>query len=110
MEKSRLIEIVENFGKAKVAVLGDFCLDSVRYIQAKKPSREAFAMVCDLEDEKHYPGAAANVAYNLLQFEVYLSPFTVIGVDRAGDELVNFFTGKFQNDTFIKSPKRKTFI
>ncbi len=106
-ERSRLVEIVENFGKARVAVLGDFCLDVVKYVQAKKPSREAFAMVCDLEDEKHYPGAAANVAYNLVKLDADTVPFTVLGVDPKGDEIANYF--KIKN-TMIRSAERKTFV
>lgn len=97
MDKSRLIEIVKNFGKARVAVLGDFCLDLLFYGKHKGFSRESAAPINRVHNQIGYPGAAANVVYNLTKLGVAeVIPIGVIGTDAKsminyGDILLNFF-------------------
>lgn len=115
MEKSRLIEIVENFGKARVAVLGDFCLDLLFHGKHKGFSRESAAPINKIGKLVGYPGAAANVAYNLAKLETEVIPVSVIGTDHNslinyGDILLNFFKKAGINTDYIfRSEKRETY-
>lgn len=80
MQKSRFIEIVKNFGKTRVAVLGDFCVDVLLKGKHTKFSRESPAPVNEIRKIEYYPGAAANVAYNLLKLKVgKVAPATIVG-------------------------------
>src|SRR5574341_303707 len=92
-----LIDIVRNFGKARVAVLGDFCLDILYHGYLDGVSREAPVAIQRVEREVCYPGAAANVVYNLAKLGIgKILPVGVIGTDENclinyGDRLLNFF-------------------
>ena len=101
MNKSRLIEIVENFGKARVAVLGDFCLDVIFRGKHVKHSRESPSSVNRISKLDYCPGAAANVAYNLAKLRVgEVAPFTIVGNYVPGS--MNFNFGDTLLDLFKK--------
>lgn len=85
------IDIVKNFGKARVAVLGDFCLDVLFHGKHTKFSRESAAPVNKIYKQICYPGAAANLTYNLVTLGVKnLIPISVIGEEGNGITLVDY--------------------
>ena len=111
-----LVDIVRNFGKARVAVLGDFCLDRVIYGKHIKFSRESPAPILRVKDKfndvKHYPGAAANVAYNLIRLGVgQVIPFSIIGEDHDGKLLLDLFEKEGINcDNILSTKDRSTYV
>lgn len=111
----RLTDIVNNFGNAKVAVLGDFCLDIIYHGYLDGISREAPVAIHRIEKEICYPGAAANVVYNLAKLGVgKILPVGVIGTDEDGlinygDKLLNSFKDEgIDCRGIIRSEDRKT--
>ncbi len=106
------VEIVKNFGKARVAVLGDFCLDLVRRGRIVDVSREAPAPILKIKDKEYYPGAAANVAYNLAKLGVkHVTPISVIGKDYNGSILLDFFKREdVKLQGIIQANERQTYV
>lgn len=104
----KLTEIVKNFGKAKVAVIGDFNVDALVYGKHTGFSRESAAPILGVNDINYHPGAAANLAANLLSLGVgLLCPIGTVGNLKyngvtldVGDFLWNYFNNnqKVQNE------------
>lgn len=112
-----LVDIVNNFGKARVAVLGDFCLDLLLHGKHKGFSREAAAPINRINKQVAYPGAAANVVYNLATLGVgKVIPVSVIGTDsdgvlNSGDLLLKFFKEVgIDCSHIVRSDKRETYV
>lgn len=112
-----LVDIVKNFGNARVAVLGDFCLDLLLHGKHKGFSRESAAPVLRVNKQSGYPGAAANVVYNLAKLGVgKVVPISVIGTDtntivNCGDLLLKFFKEVgIDCSHIVRSDKRETYV
>ncbi len=85
---STLANIVKNFKKKKVMVIGDLLLDRYVYGRVSRISPEAPIPVLSVDREDDYrPGGGCNVANNLVKLgaEVYL--VGVIGKDKKDGEL-----------------------
>ena len=65
MEKERLIEIISNFKKVKIAVVGDIMLDDYLIGTVDRISPEAPVPVVLIKKEKFVLGGAGNVINNL---------------------------------------------
>ena len=66
-EKSLYKSMIENFNKAKVAVIGDIVADVYVYGRQFKLSREAPVIVAKYENEEVLPGCAGNIINNIFQ-------------------------------------------
>lgn len=86
-------ELIENFGKARVAVVGDIVADIYIFGKPHKLSREAPVIVVRHEAEKLVPGSAANTAHNLMALGATVRPIGVVGDDPPGRAILEFFDG-----------------
>lgn len=84
IEKARLEEIVSNFSKAKVLVVGDLILDEFIWGKVSRISPEAPVPVVWVNSESFMPGGAANVANNIQGLGGKVNIVGVVGVDNNG--------------------------
>src|SRR6185295_15838409 len=79
--------VVERLADANVLVVGDVLLD--RFIQGRvtRVSREAPVPVLKYGATRSYPGAAGNVAANLLAYGGSATLVALTGADPASEEL-----------------------
>ncbi|MGX6590958.1 D-glycero-beta-D-manno-heptose-7-phosphate kinase [Cetobacterium ceti] len=94
MEKNRLEQILDCFGKVKVAVVGDMMLDDYIIGTVDRISPEAPVPVVSVKKERFVLGGAANVVNNLATLGAKTLCFGVIGDDSDGDRLLNVFREK----------------
>lgn len=83
----RVREILEHIRGRRVAVLGDVLLDEFLWGEATRISPEAPVPVILLERESWSLGGAANVAANVRALGGDVTLFSVIGRDRAGEQV-----------------------
>ncbi|MBF0406554.1 MAG: D-glycero-beta-D-manno-heptose-7-phosphate kinase [Candidatus Riflebacteria bacterium] len=92
--KDRLKEILNNFGKYEVAVLGDLMLDEYLWGKVDRISPEAPVPVVHVKSETCRAGGAANVAMNIVALGGKAGLYGIIGDDVAGRKLVESLTQK----------------
>ncbi len=80
-EKSLYKSLIENFNKAKVAVIGDIVADVYVYGRQFKLSREAPVIVAKYENEEVLPGGAGNIINNIVALGATVYPIGLIGND-----------------------------
>lgn len=83
----RLLEIVQNFNKAKILVIGDIMVDYFVYGTVNRISPEAPVPVVNVKNEKLMPGGAANVINNVAKLGAKVYILGVVGNDYNGDIL-----------------------
>ncbi len=88
VNRSRLMNVVQNFRKAKILVVGDFILDQFIWGQVDRISPEAPVPVVQVKRESYMPGGALNVAQNILTLGGTVMPCGVVGRDLFGRMLV----------------------
>jgi len=88
---TRYKEILSTFKNAKVGVIGDMAADVYIFGSPERLSREAPVMVVNFEGEKIIPGCAANTMNNLLAFGCGVAPVSVLGDDKYGKMLRQYF-------------------
>jgi len=93
MELQTYRDLVSEFGKARVAVVGDIVADMYVFGKPNKLSREAPVIVVRYEGEKLVPGSAANTAHNLMTLGATVYPIGVVGNDPPGKAVLDFFDG-----------------
>ncbi len=84
---SRLIEIVESFGRQRVLLVGDFILDRYVYGDAERISPEAPVPVLRKQYEEDRVGGAGSVAANLQELGMSTVCCGLVGLDDAGHRL-----------------------
>ncbi len=85
MQKSRLVEIVNNFKNKKIAVIGDVVLDKYVYGKVERVNPEnPGAPLLKIEKKEFRLGCAANVALNIISLGAEASLGCVIGGDHHG--------------------------
>ena len=84
LSASRARHILDAATKTRVLVLGDVMLDQFIWGGVSRISPEAPVPVVEFERESFMPGGAANVARNLITFNVPVELFGAIGNDEAG--------------------------
>lgn len=89
MKKERLIEIISNFRKVKLAVIGDIMLDDYLIGTVDRISPEAPVPVVLIKKEKFVLGGAGNVINNLATLGAKSYCYGVVGDDIDGDRLMN---------------------
>jgi rfaE bifunctional protein kinase chain/domain len=91
MKSGELEEIIKSIKSAKIAIVGDFCLDAYWFIDksASEVSIETGQTTQPVRRQKYSLGGAGNVANNLASMEVEdIRAFGVIGDDPYGTEMV----------------------
>lgn len=86
-------ELLENFERARIAVVGDIVADIYIFGKPSRLSREAPVIVVRHEGEKLVPGSAANTAHNLMALGATVYPVGVVGDDSPGKAVIRFFDG-----------------
>ena len=87
MNKERLLEIIGNFRKVKMAVIGDLMIDDYIIGNVERISPEAPVPVVSVKEERFVLGGAGNVINNLATLGVKTYCYGVIGDDIDGDRL-----------------------
>jgi D-beta-D-heptose 7-phosphate kinase/D-beta-D-heptose 1-phosphate adenosyltransferase len=85
---TRLIQLVENFPRARVLLVGDLMLDRYIYGNAERLSPEAPVPVLHYEREELRLGGAGNVAANLTTLGATVQVVGVIGNDPLGEQML----------------------
>lgn len=107
--KKCLKEIIENWQRKKIMVIGDIIADVYLEGRISRISREAPVLVLEHMDEKVIPGGAANAIYNAgtLGGDVYA--VGIIGDDQAGKDLIATLEAKdIHTDGLIIDRSRPT--
>ncbi|MFQ5714377.1 MAG: bifunctional heptose 7-phosphate kinase/heptose 1-phosphate adenyltransferase [Candidatus Scalinduaceae bacterium] len=86
--------LIENFNKAKVAVIGDIVADVYVYGRQFRLSREAPVIVAKYENEEVLPGGAGNIINNIVSLGATVYPIGIIGKDDNGKRLLNYFSNR----------------
>lgn len=115
MIKQRLLEIVDNFTKQKILVIGDLMLDSYLWTAVERISPEAPVPVAKVDNssksETFILGGAGNTGNNLSSLGVKTSVAGVIGTDKNGKKLKHLLKkSKVNIDCLIEEPQRPTTI
>ncbi len=87
MKRSELKKILSKFSSCRLAVLGDVMLDEFYWGKVDRISPEAPVPVVQIKEETWRPGAAANVAANLVALGAKADIFGIVGDDGAGRRL-----------------------
>ncbi len=101
MKKEQLQKILDDISKVKIAVVGDFCLDSYWFIDEamSEISIETNQLTRPVRTQRYSLGGAGNVTNNLAVMGVKdIRAFGVIGTDPFGTEMV-----RIMNRTGIKT-------
>lgn len=107
----RLKEILENFNKVKIAVIGDMMLDEYLIGKVNRISPEAPVPVVNIEEERFVLGGASNVANNLKSLDAEVVVYGVVGRDENGEKFINELNlKKIDASAIVKDPMRPTII
>lgn len=87
-KKTRLLEWLKRFRKARILVIGDFMLDQFVWGSVNRISPEAPVPVVNVQRESYMPGGALNVANNIRTLGGTVYPCGVVGRDLEGRMLV----------------------
>ena len=83
-----LENILDSFKDRRLLVVGDIILDRFIWGRVKKISPEAPVPVVEVERITDHLGGAANVAVNLANLGAKVSLLGVVGLDRAGQDVI----------------------
>jgi len=109
MERTKLTELFNSFGKKSVAVVGDVMLDKYIIGEVTRVSPEAPVPVIDVSEESYRLGGAANVAMNIHSLGGSCLLFGVTGNDDIQKQLAYEMTlQQFSPDFLAIDPTRKT--
>ena len=100
-DKKRLIEILNEFPKKKIVVIGDLMLDEYIIGSVTRISPEAPVPVVNVKKENFVLGGAANVVNNLSSLGVQVLAFGVIGNDNNGKKMLAEFEKKDVSTEYI---------
>lgn len=109
--KNSLNELIENFEKAKILVIGDIILDEYLWGKTNRYSPEAPVPILEVKRKTYLPGGAANVANNIasLGAKVYLAG--VLGTDLYCGVISDLLKKhKINSDFVINDPSRPTTV
>ena len=92
----------------KILVIGDLMIDHYLWGSVNRISPEAPVQVVDIEKESSVLGGAGNVVNNLYSFGCEVSVLSVIGEDKAGEELKGLLEAIGANVYLVEQADRKT--
>ncbi len=104
MERERLRQLVTDFSKTKIAVIGDLCLDRYGTGTMEGIAREAPVPIVRLRGsgtDVYSPGGGANVCANVADLGPKTYPITVLGDDLHGFELTRQLERRGMDTRFI---------
>ncbi|MBN8721445.1 MAG: sugar kinase [Acidobacteria bacterium] len=83
-----LSEIVKNFSKCRLLIIGDLIADEFVYGEITRISREAPVMILRHERTETMPGGAGNAASNVASLAGQATVLGVVGKDLSGEQLL----------------------
>src|SRR3954468_902641 len=86
-----LTNLIRNFPKQRVVVLGDFVADVFVYGEISRISREAPVLVLNHRETQVVPGGGANAVHNLRALGAEPLPIGIVGDDAEGNQLIKHF-------------------
>jgi rfaE bifunctional protein kinase chain/domain len=89
-----LLDILSQFSKRKICVVGDLIADEFLYGRIARVSREAPVLVLEYRNLNRMPGGAANAANNLLDLGCSVSIAGAVGLDDPGRDLIKILRRK----------------
>lgn len=110
VDKTKLIELVEQLDKPKILVVGDLAIDEMVYGNTERISREAPVLILKHTHTKHILGAASNAAHNVSTINNgKISVIGIIGTDYQAEDLINAFKEANVNcEYLVEDASRKT--
>jgi D-beta-D-heptose 7-phosphate kinase/D-beta-D-heptose 1-phosphate adenosyltransferase len=111
MNLRRAQQLIQNFSRQNIIVLGDLMLDEFIWGEVRRISPEAPVPVVEVKRESWHLGGAGNVVSNLLALGAQAAPIGLIGDDAAGRRLREAFAAR-QAATLglITDPARPTTV
>lgn len=107
--KNKLLEIIDNFSKKRVLIVGDLMLDEYKFGVSTRLSPEAPVPVVEIEKVSYVPGGAANAAFNVRSLGDETILLGIVGNDDNGKKLVSILKKSGINtDGVIIDRKRPT--
>ncbi|HTY58859.1 MAG TPA: PfkB family carbohydrate kinase, partial [Bacteroidota bacterium] len=97
MTAARLEEILDRIGRARIGVVGDFCIDAYWQLDTgeREISLETGKPTYGVRSQRYAPGGGGNVAANLAALGTgRVRAFSVIGPDLFGRELVRLLEAR----------------
>lgn len=92
--RSQLLSTISQFSRQNIVVLGDMVADEFIYGEIARVSREAPVLILKQRESRIVPGGGANAANNLADMGAHVTPIGLIGDDRAGEALFQYFKEK----------------
>ena len=86
---TRLLELIDRFGDARVAVFGDFLVDEFIYGEIARVSREAPVLILSYDSTQLVPGGAGNAASNVAALGGKAVAIGVAGADEPGRRMLD---------------------
>ncbi|MFC1549285.1 D-glycero-beta-D-manno-heptose-7-phosphate kinase [Nitrospirota bacterium] len=88
------MDIIKEFRKRRVLVIGDLILDRFIWGSVNRISPEAPVPVVDVSDQNFALGGAANVASNIVSLGGNATVLGIVGVDRAAERIRKILSDK----------------
>ncbi|MEA3489739.1 MAG: D-glycero-beta-D-manno-heptose-7-phosphate kinase [Candidatus Omnitrophota bacterium] len=108
---STLANVVREFGKKRIMVIGDLLLDHFVWGEVDRISPEAPVPVVCVKGEDFMPGGACNVANNLSRLGAEVSLVGVVGKDKHGERLTGILKERdIRTDGIVADVKRPTIL
>lgn len=104
----RAKQIINDFKRRKIAVIGDVILDRYLWGDVERISPEAPVPIVDIKRESVNLGGAANVAWNLSSLGVYTVLIGVVGKDENAKTLESLLRQKKINPHLVYDENRPT--
>ncbi|NKB20511.1 MAG: D-glycero-beta-D-manno-heptose-7-phosphate kinase [Alphaproteobacteria bacterium] len=110
-DSRQLLDLIEKLGETRVVCVGDIMLDRFVYGDVSRISPEAPVPVCRVVSENAMVGGAGNVARNLAVLGASVDFISVVGADKAADE-IRSLVGNYDQISaeFITDSERQTTI
>lgn len=109
--KNSLNELIENFEKAKILVIGDIILDEYLWGKTNRYSPEAPVPILEVKRKTYLPGGAANVANNIASLGAKVYLLGVLGEDLYCSVISDLLKKhKINSDFVINDPSRPTTV
>ncbi len=89
-----LADYVEQFSSKSVVLLGDFVADEFEFGEISRVSREAPVLILRHRETQLSPGGGANATNNFADLGAKVLPVSVVGEDRNGAALIEYFRNK----------------
>ncbi|MCX7954124.1 MAG: D-glycero-beta-D-manno-heptose-7-phosphate kinase [Bacteroidales bacterium] len=103
-------EVINNFSKFNILVVGDVMLDEYIYGDVERISPEAPIPVVNIKNKQQRLGGAANVALNIRSLGATVSLCSVIGNDANSEIIVNLCRQNNIKTNFVFSDNRPTTV